>query len=181
MAALAAQQVIVAPLNALREVDPLGWTGQIARSREFMRAFDDALRTELGARGLATRWVYADALVRAGRSNPSYAIDPYTIAAAPLRGAGVAAGARLGDPLASQLRTMIALQESARVVLIPVELRFDKTPEGQGVPVLRLALVDGRAGEVRWIGDVRGTPAATFSRELLTDLVAHFADLITAR
>ena len=180
LAALVTQQVIVTPLNALREVDALGWTQQIPRSREFMRAFDTALATELGARGLATRWVYPAALVLAGRSNPSYSIDPYAIAAASLRGANVVVGTRLGDPLASQLRTMVALQESARPVLIPVELWFDRTPEGQGVAVLRLALVDGRVGEVRWIGEVRGTPASTFSRELLTSLAAHAADLITA-
>jgi hypothetical protein len=180
LAGLVAQQVIVVPLNSLREVDALGWAQQIPRSREFMRAFDDALAAELGARGLATRWVYPEALVRAGRNNPSYRVDPYTIAATPLRTGGVAPGSRLGDPLATQLRTMIALQESARAVLIPVELWFDKTPEGSGLAVLRLAVVDGRVGDVRWLGDVRSAPSSTFSRELLTSLAARSADLITA-
>jgi hypothetical protein len=180
LAFLAAQQVIVAPLNRLREVDALGWTQQIPRSREFMRAFDDALEAELGARGLKTRWVYPAALVAAGRSSPSYSIDPYTIAAAPLRGANALPGIRLADPLASQLRTMIALQESARAVLIPVELWFDRTPEGQGVAVVRVAVVDGRLSEIRWIGDLRSAPQNTFSREVLTSLAAHTADLIAA-
>ena len=180
LSALVAQQVIVAPLNSLREVDAMGWTQQIPRSREFMRAFDDALAAELGARGLATRWVFPEALVRAGRNNPSYSIDPYTIAASPLRASNAAAGMRLGDPLATQLRTMVALQELARPVLVPAELWFDKSSQGQGVAVLRLALVDGRVGEVRWIGDVRSAPSSTFSRELLTSLAAHAADLIAA-
>jgi hypothetical protein len=180
LAFLAPQQVIVAPLNRLREVDALGWTQQIPRSREFMRAFDDALEAELGARGLKTRWVYPAALVRAGRSNPSYAVDPYTIAAAPLRSAEALPGVRLADPLATQLRTMIALQESARAVLVPVDLWFDRTPEGSGVAVLRLAMVDGRVGEIRWIGDIRSAPSNTFSRDLLTSLAAHTADLIAA-
>ncbi len=180
LSGLVTQQVIVAPLNALREVDALGWTEQIPRSREFMRDFDAALEAELGARGLKARWVYPDALVRAARSNPSYRIDPYTIAAAPLRSTRLISGERLGDPLATQLRTMIALQESARAVLIPVELRFDKTADGQGVAVVRLAVVDGRVGDLRWIGDVRSAPFSTFSRELLTSLAAHSADLIAA-
>jgi hypothetical protein len=181
LAPLMAQQVIVTPLNGLREVDPLGWTQQIARSREFMHAFDDAFAAELGARGLWTRWVYPEALVRARRNNPSYSIDPYTIAAAPLRSAEAQVGVRLADPLATQVRTMIALQESARTVLIPVELRFDKTADGQGVAVLRLAVIDGRASDIRWIGDVRSAPSSTFSRELLlTSLAAHSADLIAA-
>jgi hypothetical protein len=180
LASLVTQQVIVTPLNSLREVDALGWTQQIPRSREFMRAFDDALEAELGARGLKSRWVFPEALVRAGRGSPSYAVDPYTIAAAPLRGEKVETAERLPDPLASQLRTMIALQESARAILIPVELRFDKAPDGRGVAVMRVAVVDGRTSEVRWMGDVRSTPAATFSRDILTSLVAHTADLIAA-
>jgi hypothetical protein len=179
LAFLVSQQVIVAPLNRLHEADALGWTQQIPRSREFMRAFDDALQAELGARGLS-RWVYSAALVQAGRSSPSYSIDPYALAAAPLRSPAAVAGIRVADPLAGQLRTMIALQESARAVLIPVELWFDRTPDGQGVAVVRLALVDGRTTEIRWIGDVRGTPQASFSREALASLVAHTADLFAA-
>ena len=180
LAFLVTQQVIVAPLNRLREADALGWTQQIPRSREFMRGFDDALQAELGARGLSSRWVYPAALVQAGRNSPAYAVDPYGLAVGPLQSPGAVAGVRVADPLAGQLRTMIALQESARAVLIPVELRFDRTPEGQGVAVVRLALVDGRTTEIRWIGDVRGTPQAGFSRELVTSLVAHTADLFAA-
>jgi hypothetical protein len=115
------------------------------------------------------------------RSNPSHAVDPYTIAMAPLRSPAAAAGERVGEPLASQLRTMIALQESARALLLPVELRFDRTAEGQGMAVVRLAMVDGRTSEVRWLGDVASAPVATFSREaLLASLAAHLSDLITA-
>ena len=180
MAALVAQQVLVTPLNRLREADALGWTQQIPRSREFMRAFDAALETELGARGLGTRWVYPGALERAARSNPSHAVDPYALELAPLRSDDAAPGRRLADPLASQLRTMIALQESARLVLVPAELRFDRLSDGRGAAVLRLALVDGRTTEIRWIGDVRTDPTTTFSRELLTSLAARTADLIAA-
>jgi hypothetical protein len=180
LAPLAAQQVIVAPLNALREADALGWTQQIPRSREFMRAFDDALEAELAARGLKSSWVFPAALVRAARANPAYSVDPYTLAASPLRSDKLVARSRFGDPLASQLRTMIALQESARAILIPVELRFDRLPDGRGAAVARLALLDGRLSEVIWLGEVVSTPASAFSRDLLTSLAAHTADLIAA-
>ncbi len=180
LSAILGQRVLVAPLNHLREVDALGWTQQIPRSREFMRAFDDAFEAELVARGLKGRWVFADALVQAGRGSPSYAVDPYALAATPLRGEQVVADTRIGDPLATQLRTMIALQEAARLVLIPLELRFDKLADGRGLALLRLAVVDARLGEVRWIGDVRSAPTSTFSREILTNLAAHSADLIAA-
>jgi hypothetical protein len=182
LASLTTQQLVVAPLNRLREADALGWTQQIPRAREFMRAFDDTLEAELAARGLsAGQWVYPAALVRAGRNNPSYLVDPYALAASPLRGEGAASGTRLADPLSAQLRTMIALQESARLVLIPVELWFDRTADGQGVPTVRLALVDGRTSEIRWIGDIRGNPQAAFSRDVLGGLVTHIADLFAAR
>ena len=180
LAALEAQQVVMTPTRSLRDADALGWTAQIPRSRDYLRELDDEISTELVARGLKS-WVFAPALARAARSNPAYAVDPYALASEGLRNPQVISGARLRDPLASQLRTIIALQESARAVLLPVELRFEKLPSGEGVAVLRLALIDGRLSEIRWIGDVRGDPSATFSRELLTSLAAHFADLITAR
>ncbi len=183
LAALVAQQVIVTPTHSLREVDPLGWTAQIPRSREYLRALDDAIAAELSARGLGTSWVYPPALVRSARANPSYAVDPYALAAGPLKNPAVVSGARLGDPLATQLRTMVALQESARPVLLPVEVRFerDKDKPGQGVAVLRLALIDGRLGELRWIGDVRSDPSPTLSSALATSLANKLADLITVR
>jgi hypothetical protein len=180
-AALVGQQVIVAPTHSLRETDALGWTAQIPRSRELLRTLDAEIETELAARGIAKQWVFPEALARAARLNPSYSVDPYALAADPLRNPAAVAGARLAEPLATQVRTMVALQESGRVILLPVELRFEKQPSGEGVAVLRVALLDGRIGEIRWIGDLRSDPATTFSRGLLTSLAAHFADLITAR
>lgn len=181
-APLLAQQVVVAPTQSLRESDALGWTRQVPRSRELLRALDSAIATELGERGIARQWVFPADLVRAAKASPSYGQDPYTLAVGPLRAGDIPPGTPVGSPLGMQIRTMVALQENARAVLLPVELRFepDSVP-GRGVAVLRLALLDGRLGEVRWIGDVRSDPSPTFSRAvLLTSVAAHFADLITA-
>jgi hypothetical protein len=181
LAPLAAQQVIVAPTHSLREVDALGWTAKVPRSKDYLRSLDTMIESELAARGLGRQWVYPAALVRAQRGSPSYAIDPYALAANPLRNPNVIVGTRLGDPLVTQLRTMVALQESARAVLLPVELRFEKDGKtGQGTAVLRVAVLDGRLGEVRWIGDVKSEPSATFSNALLTSVAGKVADLITA-
>jgi hypothetical protein len=181
LAPLVAQQVIVVPTHALHEVDALGWTAQIPRSRELLRELDGEIETELAARGIAKQWVFPPALERASRLNPSYAVDPYALAADQLKNPAMIAGSRIADPLTTQLRTMVALQESARAVLIPVELRFEKLPSGDGVAVLHVAMVDGRLGEVRWIGDVRSDPSPTFSpRALVTSVAAHLADLIAA-
>jgi len=180
LAALLSQQVVVVPTQALREADALGWTQQIPRSRELLRALDDSIRAELAARGIDRQWVFPDALERAGRLNPSYAVNPYALDTRGLMSPSVVPGTPIVGILATQLRTMAALQESGRAVLIPVELRFDRLPSGEGVAVLHVALVDARVREVGWIGDVRSDPSTTFSRGLLTSLAAHLADLITA-
>ena len=179
LAALAAQHVIVAPAYRLRETDALGWTAQIPRSREYLKSFDDELAFALAERGLKTQWVYPDALLKSMRGNPTYAIDPYTLAADPLRSADVNAGSKLSDPLATQLRTLVALQD-ARAVMLPVELRFEKDKTGQGIAILRLAVLDGRLGEVRYMTEVKSDPSPTFSRGLLASVANKVADLVTA-
>lgn len=183
LASLVAQQVIVAPAHSLRETDALGWAAQIPRSREYLRALDDTLAAELRARGLGTSWVFPPALVRAAKANPSYAVDPYVLAADPLREPGFDASERLTGPIVSQLRTMVALQENARFVLLPVELRFERAKDdpAKGVAVLKTALVDGRLGEVRWMSDVRSEPSPTLSPVVLSSLANKLADLITVR
>jgi len=178
LANLAAQHVIVAPAFRLRESDALGWAAQIPRSRDYLKSLDDELLFALGERGLKTQWVYPADLVRSMRKNPTYAVDPYTLAVDPLRNPNLQPGAKLTDPLATQLRTMIALQD-ARAVLIPVELRFEKDKSGQGIAILRLALLDGRLGDVRWVSEVKSDPSPTLSRTLLASIAGRIADLIT--
>jgi len=178
-AALAEQRVIVAPAARINEADPTGWLAQIPRTREYLRSLDDAIGAELAARGLKTQWVFPPDLVRTARRNPTYAVDPYSLAVEPLRASNLAPQDKLREPLASQIRTMIALHD-ARVVLVPVELRFEKDRTGQGIAVLRLALLDGRLSEVRWVGEVRSAPSATLSSAVVSSLASHLGDLIAA-
>lgn len=180
LAQLAAQRVIVTPAYLLVTGDALGWSTQIPRWREWLRLLDDEIATALGDRGLKSQWMYPADLVQAARINPTYAVDPYTLGVNVLRDPNLKSGVRLGDPLATQLRTMIALQSDARAVLVPVEVKFEKLATGQGVAVLRVVLLDARLSDVRWIGTVRSDTASTLSRGVLTSLAAHFADLIAA-
>jgi hypothetical protein len=180
LASLAGQRVVLTPVFRLRDGDPLGWGAQIPRSREFLRSLDSAIASELAQRGLEKQWVYPPDLARSMRMSPTYAVDPYALAVEPLRNPNVAAGAKIGDPLATQLRTMIALQDS-RFVILPVELRFERDKTGQGIAILRAVLVDARIGDVRWAGDASSDPSSAFSRALLANIASHFADLITIR
>ncbi|HEX5972062.1 MAG TPA: hypothetical protein VFY85_09060, partial [Gemmatimonadaceae bacterium] len=144
LTALQSQQVVVAPTQMLRETDALGWAAQVPRSRELLRALDDSIRAELAARGVDKQWVFPEALERASKLNPTYAVDPYRLDARGLASPKVVAGDRVGGALATQLRTMVALQESARAVLLPAELRFDRLPSGEGAAVLHVAVIDAR-------------------------------------
>ena len=179
LAMLASQRVIVTPVHSVLSSDAAGWAAQAPRTRDALRVLDDEIAIALGDRGLKSQWIYPPDLARAARNSPTYAVDPYTIGANPLRTADIKIGARVGDPLATQLRTMVALQE-ARLVVIPVELRYEKDKSGQGIAALKLAVIDGRLGEMRWSGTVRSDPAPLYSRAVLTSLAAHVADLITA-
>jgi hypothetical protein len=180
LAWLAGQRVVLAPVYRVREGDPMGWTAQIPRSRELLRALDSAIAGELAQRGLEKQWVYPPDLARSMRASPTYAVDPYALAVEPLRNPSVSQGGKLGDPLATQLRTIIAMHD-ARLVLLPVELRFDKDKSGQGIAVVRAVLVDARIGDVRWVGEASSDPAPAFSRAMLPNIASHFADLITIR
>ena len=180
LAQLAAQRVIVTPAFSLVTGDPMGWSADIPKPRDYLRVLDDEIAAVFAERGLKSQWVYPADLVRAMKGSPTYAVDPYSLGVGVLRGAGVVSGTRLGDPLASQLRTMIALQDNARAVIVPVELRFEKDKSGQGAAVLRVALLDGRLADVRWIGSVRSDPADKLSRAVLSSLAAHLADMIAA-
>src|SRR5207247_1057749 len=97
---------------AIKAGDSLGWAASIARPRSMLRALDSAIVAELAQRGLRSRWYFPADLERSYKSNPTYAPDPYALAAEPLRGK-LELGKPFPDPLASQLRVLVALHEDA--------------------------------------------------------------------
>jgi hypothetical protein len=181
LAGIAAQRVVVAPALAVREGDPAGWAARIPRLREFLRVLDDEIAAALADRGLGQAWIFPDQLWRGHSRNPSLGVDPYRLAMQPLRGARLAVGDRIPEPLASQLRTLVAVHDG-RLVLLPVEVFFDHDAvAGNGRTALRLALVDARLAEIRWSGQVRAKqPGIEPARPQLTDVATRLADLVTA-
>lgn len=181
LASYAAQRVVVTPTAHVRATDSLGWVQQLAGARTTALHLDTALVAVLDARGLASRWVMPAELTRAYERNRTYATDPYQLVVEQLRGPKMKTGERYAEPLSSQLRTMIALQEDARFVLLPVDLRFERAgpTRGQGRAVLRVALLDPRFAEARWIGDVTGDAAPT-APLALSSVASRLADLFVA-
>ena len=175
--AYATQHVIVVPAGVVRS-DTMGWVQALGGNRAAARQLDSAIFLALDSRGLAQRWVMPSGLARTFERNRSYATDPYLLAMEPLRSATFISGGRYGEPLSSQLRTMIALEADARYVLLPIELRFEKAGAGAR-GVLRAAFVDPRTAEAKWVGEIRGDAAAT-SAAALAGVGERLANLFSA-
>lgn len=182
---LAATGAVVAPASAIRVAPELSWGAQQASAHDLLRALDDDIAAALAERGLKTNWVMPADLALSYKRNPTYATDPYALAEESLRSPAFTAGTRLQEPLASQLRTMIALHENARVVLLPVELRFERPDAASGAGIaratLRLALVDPRFSEARWVGTVTSDTTSAEPRVLTRSLARGVAELIVSR
>jgi len=167
----------VTPTGFVRS-DSLGWVQAMGGTRIVARQLDSAIFLALDARGLAQRWIMPAGLEHTYERNRSYAADPYVLAVEPLRAPSFMTAGRYGEPLSTQLRTMIALEADARFVLLPVELRFEKVGTGAR-GVLRVALLDPRAADARFVGDVKGD-AATTAAAALASVGQRLADLFSA-
>src|SRR5688500_7580588 len=153
LAALATQPVALTPAQYVRGGDTTGWATRIGSVPAFLRSLDSALAAELTTRGTARTWVTAEALGRTARRNPAFTSDPYALSAESLRHGVRRTNARLGEPLASQVRALVALTE-ARHALVPGEVRFEPAANGVAPVILRVVLVDARLAATQWAGDV---------------------------
>ena len=183
LAGLVGERAAVTPVQRLRVADSALAAGiSTAEGAAYLSGLDSAIARAAGER--STSWVFAAAVVRGARRNPTHSPDVYRLAVNPLL-----AGRRLGpdnalpDPLASQLRTLVALND-ARYVVVPAELRIEPAAAGRARLVLRVALVDARASQLRWAGEVAADlPAASssaLSSPAAAALAVRFADLIAA-
>lgn len=178
LAAYLAQRIAVTPTGMVRAADSLGWVQQLGGPRSVARKLDTNIVTVLTDRGLSGRWVLPADLARSYERNRTYAADPYRLALEEVRGASFVAASRYGEPLSSQLRTMIALLEDTRFVLLPIELRFDRDgTAGRGV--LRVAVVDPRLAEAKWVGEVKGDTSSNPARALAS-VAVRLTDLFLA-
>jgi hypothetical protein len=179
LAPFATRRVVLAPTQYLRQGDTLGWSARIASPRDFLANVDAELTFALEQRGLKGVWVFPEALARSVKRNPTYAADPYALAAQWLRPPTRKLPEQIPNPLADQLRTLVAIN-NARYVVLPVEVRFTAAG-GAGRAVLHLVLIDARAARVGWVGDIVSEPSPSFSPALAASLASRTADLFVAR
>ena len=181
LTAYATQRVVLVPVASAR-FDTLGWVTQLGGAAAAARRLDSAIVSRLSERGVGLRWILPAELWRAYERNRNYATDPYQLTVTALRSPTFVAASRYAEPLASQLRTMIALHEDTRVVLVPVEVRFERVgpaAAGGGRAILRATLLDARLTEARWVADVQGDSSSTPVRAL-DSVAARLADLFLA-
>jgi hypothetical protein len=179
LGALTAQDIIIAPFQGLRVPAEIGWPA-VQAARPTLAKLDSIVTDTLRARVGNQKWVYADGLLKAAANNPTYATDPRALAVLPLRATGLKIDDRLPEPLASQIRTMIAFHD-ARLVLIPVDLTIERTGPGMGRGIVRLVLVDPRRSVVRWVGQIKTADSPAFTPDFSASIAALLADLFVPR
>ena len=180
LSGLAAQHVVLLPTYAARVAPNLAWSSAVGRLSDVQKTLDADLLSALEARSLRKVWIFPEDLAQSFRRNASYSTDPYALAEEPLRSSMLAVDQRLPEPLASQLRTLIALHEDARLVLAPVELRFEPAGSG-GRGVLKLVLIDPRSSVTQWIGEVASDPAPAYGPVISASIASKLANAVTAR
>lgn len=178
LSAMVAQNIIVAPFQALRSPAEVGWPALPARAT--LARLDSVIADTLRARVANQGWIYADGVIRAAANNPTYATDPRALAVNPLRSPALKLNDRLPEPLASQLRTLIAFHD-ARLVLVPLDLTIEPVSAGLGRPVVHLVLVDPRSSVVRWIGRLTGPDSPSFNSTIPAFIASRLADLFVPR
>lgn len=172
---MAGQQVLVLPVQYLSFLDSLGWQQAVPNRSAYLARLDTVIASTLTARGLGGSWIFGPEVTRSARMNSILMPDARALSAEWLRGR-LLSDQSVRDPLASQVRSLVGLKGS-RYALLPVELRLEGKG-GTGVAILRLVMIDSRLAQVRWVGEVRSDPSATFSPALLASVAARFADLV---
>lgn len=175
---LTAEHILVLPVRYLTFSDSLAWASQAPPASAYLSTLDDEIAFALTDRGLGKRWTLAPALARSVARNVDFTADPHALEASELRPGAQLDKWQLHEPLASELRSLVALTD-ARYVLFPVEARFTPAPGG-GRAMLHVVVVDARRAQVQWAGDVWGTPRATLSPGMAAELASRLADLIAA-
>jgi hypothetical protein len=179
LAGLSVQVLLVTPTQRARVATTLT-AFQAPSPADLIKTMDADVTAALREREIGRTWVFGDALTRSYATNSTYATDPRSLAVEPLRAPSLQVGGRLAEPLASQLRTMIALH-NGQLVLIPVDLSIEsETGANGGHGVLRLVLADPRSSVVRWYQDIRGDTAPVYGPAVTASIASKIANLFAA-
>ena len=171
----AGRRVILLPLQSID--DGAAWAAAYGGPDTLRRRMDDELEYVLTERGLSARWILPRQLAQLTRRAGTYASDPRALNVEALRRRReYPRDESLPDPLASQLRSLVAFTD-ARWVLLPVEARIEPAA-GPARLVVQLAMIDARGALVAWIGEVAGDTASRPGPAPFASAAGRVADLI---
>lgn len=168
----AARRVIVLPVQSVD--DAVGWTSM---QPDFRQATDDEIAFALRERGLGDQWILPAALATMTKRAGTFLPDVRKLTVEPLRRRTSLWDGPLPEPLAGQLRQLVAFTD-ARWVLLPVELRLERAGDAPRA-VIHATLVDARGATMAWIGDVAGDTSSTPGPRTFASAAARLADLVT--
>jgi hypothetical protein len=199
LSGIGGQNLVLLPIMFVRGRDPLGWRDQMSSPHEFLLKADSLMEVAVKGRAYRTKWRFPEQIKQKADESNGLIADPYTLAGAALLPGVWRTDLPLGDPLVSQLRGIVAI-ENARYALAPVEIHFipylppprakgdtttvvtpppDPTLKPLGIAVLRVMLLDPAATQVVWAGDVISDTART-PDGTLQSLTAHLGDVLGA-
>jgi hypothetical protein len=198
LSGLAAQHIALLPTYMVRLTPGLAWASTMGRPADVKKTLDADILSALEERGIRKSWLLPPDLAQSYKRNTTYAADPYSLAEEPLRSPSIAIETRLAEPLASQIRTLVALHDDVRFVLAPVELRLEAVPAatvvagtstgtgssaapGMGRGVLRLILLDARLSNVVWVGEISSDPVSAFGPAITASIASKLADVISTQ
>lgn len=191
LAAMAGRPLVILPVQHISPGDSSDWTRSQVERDEFAQLKDPSLRAaylvivderiaaELTDRGLEKAWTFAPAIVSAVRRSGGIIGDPRALSATGLRRLTKPSDDPLGQPLASQIRSLAAFGD-ARYVLLPVELRVDNRG-GLHRATLRTYLIDTRTSRIVWSGDIASAGSPMLHPGVAGSIATALADLAVPR
>ena len=179
LAAMASRPVLVLPVQYVAFSDSLSWKQQLPLTAQFLTALDDSIAASLGDRGLRNSWTFAPAITASARRNMGMTADPHLLAAERLRRLVKPGDDPVSEPLASQIRSLVALRD-ARYVILPAILRFENRGGGARGSLV-LYLIDTRTSRIHWSGEVASDVSRNLSAAIAGSLAERLADLVVAR
>lgn len=177
LATMAGRPVLVLPVQYLVFPDSLSFKQQLSPSGQFLTILDDSIARSLADRGLRS-WTFAPAITASARRNMGMTADPHLLAAERLRRLVKPGDDPVSEPLASQIRSLVALREG-RYVILPSIIRFASSPAGARGTLL-LYLIDTRTSRIAWSGEVASNTSPSFAT-IAGSLAERLADLVVSR
>ncbi|MCC7051692.1 MAG: hypothetical protein IT355_00405 [Gemmatimonadaceae bacterium] len=174
--AFASQKVVVFPLQRYAVSDSAWMPASGAVGRARAAVFDSTLTAALRDRGLGASWSLPPNTSRVAQGDVMNRTDPRALPTVGLAPSRRPNDLDLREPLATQLRAIVALVPDGRMVLVPLEARVTGGA-GARQATLRLAFLDARQSSVVSFPDVTG-PAASDERAALRAAVEKFADMV---